>query len=413
MKYANTGEFPLQKEWIEKALHWASNHFAYVSYHHHNDISYPHQGFTHVLFAGQHSVAWNDMDAHSGPKAGILSYDLKNKFERLKSQNPSLVNCPETCFFLPELTILFHEKTLEIKSAAPDRLFEEIRDYQPEIVSQKIAPVQVKTSKSEYIQTVRNIQEHIRQGDIYEMNYCIAFEAVVESINPVQVFLDLEKKSPMPFASFFKCQDQYLVGASPERFIKKQGLQITAQPIKGTIQRGKTAEEDANYRESLRLSEKEQAENLMIVDLMRNDLARIAETGSIKVEELFGIYPFRQVYQMISTVTATLRPGTSFTEIIANTFPMGSMTGAPKIKCMELIDRYENFKRGWFSGALGFVDEFGNLDFSVVIRSIIIDTKAKHLFFAAGSAITYDADPAYEYEECLLKAKAIQETLRS
>ncbi|QDH79541.1 aminodeoxychorismate synthase component I [Echinicola soli] len=411
MMDAITGEFPLKKDWIEKAIHWAVQHFDYTSYHHPNSIPYPGQGFPHVLYAGQKTIPWNDLESYAGPKAGILSYDLKNKFERLKSQNPSLVSCPEACFFLPELTIFFHKETLEIKYAEPQRLFEEIGAFQPETVPKNISPIHVKTSRNEYIQNVRNIQDHIREGDIYEMNYCIAFEASVQSISPVQVFLELQEKSPMPFASFFKCKDQYLVGASPERFIKKQGNKLIAQPIKGTIRRGQTPDEDQVLKETLRQSEKERAENLMIVDLMRNDLARIAQTGTVTVDELFGIYPFRQVYQMISTVSATLRPRLSFAEIIAASFPMGSMTGAPKIKCMELIERYENFKRGWFSGTIGYMDEEGNIDFSVIIRSIIIDTKAKHLFFAAGSAITYDADPAYEYEECLLKASAIHEIL--
>ncbi len=408
-----TREFPLKKNWIEKALHWVTEHFDYTSYHHPNDIAYPVQGFPHVLYAGQETIPWNVLESHVGPKAGILSYDLKNKFERLKSQNPSLVNCPETCFFLPQLTILFHQETLEIKHTEPEKIFMEIDNIQPKTVSKSISPIVVKTSKDQYIQHVRNIQNHIREGDIYELNYCIAFEAAIQSISPVQLFFELQEKSPMPFASFFKCKDQCIVGASPERFIKKQGSKLIAQPIKGTIRRGKTTDEDQQLKETLRQSEKEQSENLMIVDLMRNDLARISQTGTVKVDELFGIYPFRQVYQMISTISATLRPNLSFAEIIAATFPMGSMTGAPKIKCMELIEQYENFRRGWFSGALGYIDETGNFDFSVIIRSIIIDTKAKHLFFAAGSAITYDADPAYEYDECILKASAIQEILNT
>ncbi|WP_245949286.1 anthranilate synthase component I family protein [Echinicola strongylocentroti] len=322
-----------------------------------------------------------------------------------------MVACPETCFFLPELIVDFHGQRLSITHPQPTQVFKEITQFQPQNIPKKITSIQAKTDRDQYIQTVRAIQEHIREGDIYEMNYCIAFEAAVESLDPVQLFWELQDLSPMPFASFFKCREQFLVGASPERYIKKQGKKLIAQPIKGTIRRGKDPIEDEELKQALQASEKERAENLMIVDLMRNDLARIAQTGTVKVEELFGIYPFRQVYQMISTVTAELKPQVPFAEIIASTFPMGSMTGAPKIKCMELIEQYENFKRGWFSGALGYLDEEGDFDFSVIIRSIIIDTKAKHLFFAAGSAITYDADPAYEYDECMLKASAIKKAL--
>jgi len=216
----------------------------------------------------------------------------------------------------------------------------------------------------------------------------------------------------MPFSSYFKAGNKYLVGASPERFLKKTGSKIIAQPIKGTIKRGATPEADEQLRQLLQNSEKERAENLMIVDLMRNDLSRISEVGMVKVEELFGIYSFKNISQMISTLSSTVRKSVVFEEIIEKTFPMGSMTGAPKIRCMELIDRYENFKRGWFSGALGYISDNQDFDFNVVIRSIIIDKEARQLYFAVGSAITYDADPLHEYEECLLKAQPIFEALK-
>jgi para-aminobenzoate synthetase component 1 len=228
----------------------------------------------------------------------------------------------------------------------------------------------------------------------------------------IEGFFDLMGKSPMPFSAFFKAESRYLICASPERFLKKTGDKLIAQPIKGTIKRGKNELEDSLLKEKLLNSEKERAENLMIVDLMRNDLSRISQTGSVKVEELFGVYPFSRVHQMISTVVSSISQNKSLLDIIHATFPMGSMTGAPKIKCMELIDQYEDFKRGWFSGALGYIDETGNFDLCVVIRSIIFDKESGKGYFAVGSAITYDADAAYEYEECLLKASAIMEVLQ-
>jgi len=215
----------------------------------------------------------------------------------------------------------------------------------------------------------------------------------------------------MPFSSLFKAENLYLIGASPERFLKKEGMRMIAQPIKGTIRRGKDSEEDFALKNQLLNSEKERAENLMIVDLMRNDLSKFSETGSVDVEELFGVYPFAKVHQMISTVTSDIKKNVGLKEIIHATFPMGSMTGAPKIKCMELIEKYENFRRGWFSGTLGHIHTNGDFDFNVIIRSIVFDKNTGKGYFAVGSAITYDADPAYEYEECLLKASAILEVL--
>lgn len=215
----------------------------------------------------------------------------------------------------------------------------------------------------------------------------------------------------MPFSALFKAKSQWIVSASPERYLKKNGGKIIAQPIKGTIKRGKSEPEDTANKEVLASSEKEQAENLMITDLMRNDLSKVSKTGTVEVKELFGIYPLPRVFQMISTVTSQLKEGVSFSDILHASFPMGSMTGAPKIRTMEIIDELESFKRGWFSGAFGVIEENGDFDFSVVIRSIIADLEVKKLYFGVGSAITYDADAAQEYDECSLKAQAILEVL--
>jgi para-aminobenzoate synthetase component I len=189
--------------------------------------------------------------------------------------------------------------------------------------------------------------------------------------------------------------------------LKKEGNRLISQPIKGTIRRGENEAEDQLLRQQLRNDEKELAENMMIVDLVRNDLARSARTGSVKVEEMFGIYAFRQVHQMISTVTAQLKEAIPFTEAIRQAFPMGSMTGAPKIRAMELIDQYEQSRRGLFSGAVGYITPEGDFDFNVVIRSILYNAANHYLSFHVGSAITYDSVPEKEYEECLLKAQAI------
>jgi len=406
-------EFPLTSVLLKKSLHWACQNFPFVAYFNPNSIPYPEEGFRHVLFAGTTPINWNELENQPGSKAGIFSYDLKNKFERLHSYNPSPVSCPETLFFKPEITIIYSENSLIIEHANPNEIFQVIQAFEPQVKPQNVQPIEFHTTKQQYIENVKHIQQHIREGDIYEMNYCIAFSADFEDLDPLKLYWKLQQKSPMPFSCIFKAGSKYLVGASPERFLKKENGKILAQPIKGTIKRGKNPQEDLLLQQQLKNSEKEKAENLMIVDLMRNDLSWISKPGSVKVDELYGIYPFRQVSQMISTVSSTLKSGLPFDQIISHTFPMGSMTGAPKIKCMELIEQYENFKRGWFSGAVGYMNEKGNFDFSVIIRSIIMDQSTNKLYFAAGSAITYDADPEYEYEECLLKASAIFEILQT
>ncbi|EON75776.1 Para-aminobenzoate synthase, aminase component PabAa [Lunatimonas lonarensis] len=265
------------------------------------------------------------------------------------------------------------------------------------------------TSKESYFQNFARIQEHIREGDIYEMNYCIGYEGRFEVIDPIEIYLKLNGLSPMPFSGLFVTGDRAVISASPERFLKKEGNTLLAQPIKGSTRRGKTEEEDEELVSKLRNSEKEQAENLMIVDLMRNDLARVGKIGSITVDELFGVYRFRRISQMISSVSCTLPDDVSFAQILSKTFPMGSMTGAPKIKAMELIDRYEDFKRGWFSGSMGYIDTKGDFDWNVIIRSVVIDQHHGTFYFGVGSAITIDADANSEYEECLLKSQAIFE----
>ncbi len=370
------------EQWLKKLLLWANQQYPFVSYFDPCGYSYPHDGFKRVLLAGSTSLSWQEVHQFPGEKAGILGYDLKNQFEKLSSQNPVWVDCPETLFFVPELKIDFEGNGITIHHHSPLKILKSIENQPlpPEQKAQGI--IRPMTSKQRYLDNVKHIQNHILEGDIYEMNYCMAFRMEFEVFDPISTYLDLRHNSPMPFSTFFKAENQYLLGASPERFLKKEGNTLIAQPIKGTIRRGTTKEEDISLQRQLQHSEKEKAENLMIVDLMRNDLASISHTGSVKVEELFGVYPFRQVFQLISTVSSTVSENITFDKIMSRTFPMGSMTGAPKIKCMELIEKYEDFKRGWFSGAVGYIDEKGDFDLSVVIRSIGADSKSQKLYFA-------------------------------
>src|SRR5690554_5006051 len=404
--------FSFDNQWIVKLLAWAEQEFPYFAYFNPNDIAYPYDGFEHVFLGGDKSFSFSSVDLNDpNEKVGILSYDLKNQFEKLQSINPALISSPDSLFFVPRTKIKFKNDKVEIFDPHPEKIFKAVHSYPIKPRPTRALRLNALTTRDKYLENVRQIKNHIIEGDIYEMNYCMAYQAVFDDLDPIQVYTKLTKSSPMPFSVLFKAKNQYVLGASPERFLKKLGSKLVAQPIKGTIRRGDHPEMDQMLRHLLANSEKEKAENLMIVDLMRSDLSRVSQVGTVAVEELFGVYPFKSVSQMISTVSATLRPSVTLGEIIEKTFPMGSMTGAPKIRCMELIEKYEDFRRGWFSGSIGYLSSEGDFDFNVVIRSIVLDKEAKRLFFAVGSAITFDAIAEQEYEECLLKAQPIFEAL--
>jgi len=277
------------------------------------------------------------------------------------------------------------------------------------IVKRPYAPIILKssTSRKSYIEKVNALKNHIKLGDIYEINFCIEFFAEKVNIDPITVFLNLYQLTKAPYSRLVKIHNDYIISASPELFLEKKENVLITKPIKGTIKRGRDIKEDEMLMSQLYYSVKERTENVMAVDVARNDLSIVAERGSVKVNKLYNIESFETVHQMVSTVSCELKPNIGFNEIINATFPMASMTGAPKIKAMELIDSFEDFKREFYSGSLGLVDESGNFQLSVLIRSIFYNSETKRLSLAVGSAITHLCDPETEYEECLLKAKAL------
>ena len=407
--------YPLpDPQWVRKLTYWANREFTYLAYFNGNDYAYPKGNFGNTFFAGNKSidlkVFWNS--SASFFKVGIIGYDFKNQLEKLQSSNASFLDLPETCFFQPELMIRIENNRILSKTELSQEFWNSIERIEVPQSPNLACRWTPQISKEQYIESVETIKNQIVEGETYEMNFCQAFSGEFEAWDQVAAYFRLNEISPMPFSALFKAENKWIVSASPERFIKKNGPELIAQPIKGTIRRGTSAEEDLENRNKLANSEKEKAENLMITDLMRNDLSMVSKTATVKVDELFGIYPLPRIFQMISTISSELKREVTFEEIIRATFPMGSMTGAPKIRTMELIDELESFKREWFSGALGWIDEEGDFDFSVVIRSIIADLNTKKLYFGVGSAITFDADPAQEFEECQLKALAIFEILR-
>lgn len=346
---------------------------------------------------------------------GHLGYDLKNETEALVSNNPDHISFPDLFFFVPETVIILKQQ--EILVGVCDEQHQSIADEInhcdiPLHQNQTSVEIKSRFSKSDYIEIIGKIKQHIIRGDCYELNFCQEFYSEYADINPLQLYKALSEESPNPFSAYYKYKDKYLLCASPERYIKKSADHIISQPIKGTVKRNSISEkEDLLNKNTLLNSAKDRSENVMIVDLVRNDLSKICKEGTVKVEELFGIYTFPQVYQMISTVSGLLKKEISIADIFSATFPMGSMTGAPKKRVMELIEQYERTKRGLFSGAMGYISPERDMDFNVVIRSILYNQQDKYLSFQTGSAITYNSDAESEYEECLLKAAAIKKVL--
>lgn len=351
---------------------------------------------------------------------GYLTYDLKNDVEKLNSANYDGLEFPDLFFFQPKKLFLIKDNTLEIQYLhfCDDEVetdFEEILQSQKSKVKSQKSEINVsqRISKENYISKVEKMLNHIHRGDIYEANFCMEFYSENALINPMEVFEQLDDISEAPFAAFFKNNTNYLLSASPERYLRKEGTKIISQPIKGTSKRFDNSELDLQSKLELQNNPKERSENIMIVDLVRNDLSKTATKGSVQVEELCEIYTFKQVHQMISTIVSEIHPSTSPLEVIKSTFPMGSMTGAPKISAMEIIEELEETKRGLYSGAVGYFTPSGDFDFNVVIRSILYNSENHYLSFSVGSAITALSNPEKEYEECLLKAKAMHQVLKN
>ena len=346
-------------------------------------------------------------------KFGYISYDLKNEFENLPSGNIDELGFPEIHFFIPKTLFKIKKDNLSLVYGDISLLsnVEEVflKNKEPKPIPIKLTP---RITEEEYLSKIKSVKGNIQQGDIYEMNFCYELFNENVEINPFETYKKLNELTNAPFSCFGNFNKKYILSASPERYIKKNGQQITSQPIKGTTSRGRDEIEDLKQIEILKNNQKERSENIMIVDLVRNDLSKIATKNSVKVEELCGVYTFETVHQMISTVSATIKPHTTFLDILKATFPMGSMTGAPKIRAMELIEEYESTKRGVYSGCVGYVKPDGDFDFNVIIRTLLYNSKKKYLSCMVGGAITSKSNEKEEYQETLLKAKAILEALK-
>nr|WP_262920496.1 aminodeoxychorismate synthase component I [Hanstruepera flava] len=350
---------------------------------------------------------------------GYLTYDLKNATENLESNNFDGLQFPDLFFFQPQKLFLIKDNkiTMSYLNVVADEIetdFKTITNFNASVHDEKSSvKIKLRMHRDEYFKKLNTMLEHIHRGDIYEANFCQEFYAEDTQINPLDTYLKLNNISKPPFATFLKLDDKYALSASPERYLKKTGNSIISQPIKGTAKRSDNLEEDNKLKAVLFQDEKERSENIMIVDLVRNDLSKTALKGSVQVSELCKVYTFKQVHQMISTITSEIDSKTHPVDVLKTTFPMGSMTGAPKVSAMKIIEELEETKRGLYSGAMGYFSPQGDFDFNVVIRSILYNDTNKYVSYSVGGAITAKSDILSEYEECLVKARAMREVLEN
>jgi para-aminobenzoate synthetase component I len=349
---------------------------------------------------------------------GHFSFDLKSETENSPSRLPDYIQFPDLFFFVPEIIVIIESKEIRVGLFGNhhQKVFEEIENglFKRKKTAARESVIQKRISKDLYLETIQRLQQHILRGDCYEINFCQEFFMEGADLDPIELYRNLRQVSPSPFSAFYKLGEKFLLCASPERYLKKRGDIVLSQPIKGTSARDLQNEQrDKMLKEELAASEKDRAENVMVVDLVRNDLSKISETDSVRVSELFGVYSFAQVHQMISTIVGKPKETLHWSEMVAGTFPMGSMTGAPKKRVLELIEQYEKTKRGLFSGALGYVKPNQDFDFNVVIRSILYNRPESYLAYFAGSGITVNSDPEKEYEECLIKVAAFESIIKN
>ncbi|MCF6348233.1 MAG: aminodeoxychorismate synthase component I [Flavobacteriaceae bacterium] len=419
----NTADFKI------RLLNWAQQ-FEQVVWLDSNEYPREHSNFDAVLAVDAHSFlkcgynnAFAELKRYKNNTQdyifGYLSYDLKNDTENLTSNNLDGLQFPDLYFFQPKKLFFIMDDMIEVQYL--DEYADEMDTDLENILKQNEMPKRVRhdvkihkrITKKQYLQHIDVILEHMHRGDIYEVNFCQEFYAENAKIEPLEVYHHLNEISKPPLAGFLKIDDKFILSASPERFVRKEGNKIISQPIKGTAKRLANKKADKQLAIALSLDEKERSENIMIVDLVRNDLSKTAIKGSVKVEELCKVYSFVQVHQLISTITSIIDKNTDSIDVIKSLFPMGSMTGAPKLSAMKIIETLETTKRGLYSGAIGYFTPEDNFDFNVIIRSILYNQSNQYLSYSVGGAITAKSDPEKEYQECLLKAIAMKKALKS
>lgn len=412
-----------------KLLQWAQQ-FTEVIWLDSNDYQQEYSSFDAVLAVDAFTSIQTDYDlgfdklmtyqsSTNDWVFGYLSYDLKNDTEALHSNNFDGLEFPDLFFFQPKKIFFIKDNilTLSYLKLVNNEMDSDLEAIQSQKVDMQPQSTQLnpksRISKEIYLERVQTMLDHIHRGDIYEANFCQEFYNESATINPLWTYQKLNDLAQTPFATFLKNHKTYVLSSSPERFLQKSGSTVISQPIKGTSRRSSVTDEDIQLKTNLESDEKERSENIMIVDLVRNDMSKIAKQGSVEVSELCQTYTFNQVHHMISTIRAEVSKEINPVAILQATFPMGSMTGAPKVSAMKIIENLEDTKRGVYSGTVGYFSPNGDFDFNVVIRSILYNSELSYLSFSVGSAITSKSDPEKEYEECLVKAQAMRTVLEN
>jgi len=342
---------------------------------------------------------------------GWIGYDVRRSIEQFGSEELKPSAFPQLVFFRPVNLFKVHEDSIETLKGTWSDAFDSWLKLEPEGTSSPIV-LEPAIDYSTYTRQVESLKREIALGNVYELNYCMPFEANAVLENPEQTWKRMYAKTQAPFSAFASYGPFHVLCTSPERYLKRSGNRVISQPIKGTIRRGANTEEDEHLKARLSESKKERAENVMIVDLVRNDLSRCAERNSVEVEELFGVHTFKTVHHLISTIRCDVRSETSVVDLLRASFPMGSMTGAPKVSAMQLIAQHEVTERGVYSGSIGYIEPSGDFDFNVVIRSVQYDASSQYVSCHVGGAITALCNAEDEYNECLLKAEAVLGALR-
>ncbi len=416
-----SAEFNISRETgiKNKMLNWANRFNIFVLLDN-NQYQFEAPAFEWLIAAGvtaslqlDHPVNFSDVQEFHEKNPGWIFGHIN-----YPDTAPDSTGFPSLYFFQPSILLRVSNGQLKIESRnkLPGQVYQEILNASDRIprTVMNVPEVRHRISRDAYLETLQALHRHIKRGDCYEINFCQEFYSENAIVSPLDVFHRLNNESPNPFAAFYKLNHSYCMCASPERFLKKSGDTLWSQPIKGTSKRNLQDEvADKAAKDYLLESTKEKSENVMVVDLVRNDMSHFCTEGSVRVTELFGIYSFPQVHQMISTIQGRVPENMHWSSMVAPCFPMGSMTGAPKVKVMELIKRYEGFARGLFSGAIGYVTPEGDFDFNVVIRSLFYNDASRVLSFKAGSGITFYSDASNEYEECMMKAAAIMKVIGS
>ena len=354
-----------------------------------------------------HSDPWTALkefrDEYGDWLFGYLGYDLKNFVEDLGSDNPKLNNAPDMFFMVPGFLLEIDKNgSIDILKGELPAEIDPLRNGEEFTIR-----LSSRIEELEYLNLVKKAQKDIFEGDYYEVNLSHSVEFSFQG-DSFSLYKAMRNAGPVPFGGYLTVDDLSICCASPERFLARNGQNVWSQPIKGTIPR-EPGRNSTEAIEKLKSSEKERAENLMIEDLVRNDMSRVAEKNTVRVLDLFEIQSFETVHQMVSTVECRVSEEVDSIEVIKACFPMGSMTGAPKIAAMRAIEEYENYQRGVYSGALGYIKPDGDFDLNVIIRTAIIEGNS--LVYPVGGAITSDSDPKAEWEETLIKARAITNIL--